>query len=75
MKLKKSSLEAVESEAKQQGEGAYIAKRFQEPSLDDLQGSSGSTTGEKVGAIIALITMAILAGICVMQYLDIEVFQ
>ncbi|MBQ7190135.1 MAG: hypothetical protein IJR99_12035 [Kiritimatiellae bacterium] len=74
MKLKKSSLEAVESEAKQ-GDGAYIAQRFREPSLDDLQASSGSTTGEKVGAIVALITLAILAGICVMQYLDIEVFQ
>lgn len=70
MKLKKTTVDedaptVVDSGS---GGGAFIAARFRNPADD--YAPAGATTGEKVCAIIAIVSTLILGAVCAMQYLQ-----
>ena len=65
MKLKKSSLEAVE-EAKPAAGGAFISARLRNPA-DELP-VQGSDKGDKIGGICAVVATVFLVVITVMLY-------
>lgn len=65
MKLKKSSVEAIEDDKTATG-GAFISARLRNPA-DELA-VQGSDAGDKIGGICALIATALLAIITFMLY-------
>ena len=70
MKIKKTTVDAETAAAQENGGGgAYIATRFRNPADDDFR-PSGTTTGEKVCAIIAIVSTLLLGAVCAMQYLQ-----
>ncbi len=66
MKLKKSSVDAVQEEAKAASGGAFISARLRNPA-DELA-SQGSGAGDKVGGICAIIATVFLAIITFLMY-------
>lgn len=67
MKLKKSSVDAVQEEAKVvSGGGAFISARLRNPA-DELA-AQGSGAGDKIGGICAIIATVFLAVITFLMY-------
>ncbi|HRR34311.1 MAG TPA: hypothetical protein P5026_09450 [Kiritimatiellia bacterium] len=67
MKLKKSSVDAVQEEAKTSGAGgAFISARHRNPA-EELA-AQGSGAGDKVGGICAIIATIFLAIITFLMY-------
>lgn len=73
MKIKKTTVAA--SEPQPQGEGAYLASRFREPSIAATPVSAGATKGEKFGAIAAIISLIALGAIVAMLYINWELIK
>ena len=69
MKIKKTTVDAETPAAPENGGGgAFIAARFRNPADD--YAPTGTTTGEKVCAIITIVSTLILGAVCAMQYLQ-----
>ena len=66
MKLKKSSGDAVQEEAKPASGGAFLSARFRNPAEEVAAQSSGA--GDKVGGICAILATVFLAVITFLLY-------
>ncbi len=66
MKLKKSSVEAVQEEAKTASGGAFISARLRNPA-EELA-VQGPGAGDKIGGICAIIATVFLAIITFLMY-------
>lgn len=73
MKIKKPT--AVTIEAPAQGEGAYLASRFREPTANSAPVKTGATKGEKFGAAAAIISLLALGAILAMLYINWEMIK
>lgn len=68
MKLKKSSIEAVEEEVKATGGGAFISERLRNPAEEIAAQNAGP--GDKVGGICAIIATVLLVIITGLLYVN-----
>jgi len=72
MKLKKSSVEAVEDEAKQavSGGGAFISERLRNPAEELAAQKPGA--GDSIGGVCAIIATVLVAVITFMLYMELK---
>lgn len=68
MKLKKSSIEAVEEEVKATGGGAFISERLRNPAEEIAAQNTGR--GDQIGGICAIIATVLLVIITGLLYVN-----
>ncbi|MDD4018278.1 MAG: hypothetical protein PHV28_10080 [Kiritimatiellae bacterium] len=68
MKLKKSSIEAVEEEVKATGGGAFISERLRNPAQELAAQNAGR--GDKIGGICAIVATVLLVIITGLLYVN-----